>query len=497
MDNDLLEILKSDISVEQIKYLIKSKCLNKKEENVCKDMLKQYAMFGKHNLLNIMKQEKIDCDGYLESQVYQQSELLDKMDGLIQLRRQQENQQIIDSALEETSQSKFKEKTIDLIFKRYSNEIVAKEDYSFRDLENPEDLLTNIELSSSIEYIDNLIGGIEAGLITSIVGTNEEYKTMYALNIAYKAIRDNKNVLFISLGNSTLNLYKRFLCRHSCEQKFDKPISIEELSTKYDRNVYANVYNDFENNLLNNLILYDNKEFEVSSHYNLQRLIVLAQKEFLERSEHGIDLIIIDDFTNMKLDSGCKTITNLTTIVNEYYNYLRSQAKGLLGSEIQVPIIITSCCTENSILLLQNGYDYVLNFVNEEMRKLSDNIISIYGDKYLKKGNKVKIKVLKSMTNTMEESKTINADYNHWHIKYTNSNIDEETSKDEFIAYLEKDNKRLLESNERLNNILMDMGSSKKIDFDESIFNDLPPLELVDNNTSTLGELTPSTDLEL
>lgn len=497
MDNDLLEILKSDISAEQIKYLIKSKCLNKKEENVCKNMLKQYAMFGKPNLLNIMKQENIDCSEYLDAQVYQQYELLNKIDELIQLRRLQENQQIINSALEETSQSKFKEKTIDLIFKRYSNEIVTKEDYSFRNLEYPEDLLPNIELSSSIEYIDNLIGGIEAGLITSIVGTNEEYKTMYALNIAYKAIRDNKNVLFISLGNSTLNIYKRFLCRHSCEKKFDKAISIEELSTKYDRNVYTNVYNDFENNLLNNLILYDNKEFEVSSHYNLQRLIVLAQKEFLERSEHGIDLIIIDDFTNMKLDSGCKTITNLTTIVNEYYNYLRSQAKGLLGSETQVPIIITSCCIENSILLLQNGYDYVLNFVNEEMRKLSDNIISIYGDKYLKKGNKVKIKVLKSMTNTMEESKTINADYNHWYIKYTNSNIDEETTKDEFIAFLEKDNKRLLESNERFNNILMDMGSSKKIDFDESIFDDLPPLELADNNTSTLGELTPSIDLEL
>ena len=148
-------------------------------------------------------------------------------------------------------------------------------------------------------------------------------------------------------------------------------------------------------------------------------------------------------------------------------------------------------------LLLQNGYDYTLNFVNEEMRKLSNNIISIYGDKYLKKGNKIKIKVLKSMTNTMEESKIISADYNHWYIKYTNSNADEETDKDEFIAFLEKDNERLLESNKQLNNILMDMGSSKKIDFDESIFADLPPLELVDNNTSTLGELTPSIDLEL
>ena len=59
MDKDLLEILKSDISVEQIKYLIKSKCLTNKEENVCKNMLKHYAMFGKPNLLNIMKQEKM------------------------------------------------------------------------------------------------------------------------------------------------------------------------------------------------------------------------------------------------------------------------------------------------------------------------------------------------------------------------------------------------------------------------------------------------------
>lgn len=418
IDDELLDILNSDITVEQVKYLMKAKCLSKQEENLCECMLKSYALYGKFNLLQVMKEFKIDTNIYLDLKVYKRLEVYKVIDEFIYNRRMLENQQVLEAVLDGTARNTYNEKVIDLVLKRYRNQIVVKEDESFRELENPEDLEPNIEISSAIEYVDNLIGGLEDGLLTTIVGTNEEYKTMYAVNIAYRALQDEKNVLFISLGNSTKNIYKQFLCKHSCTPKFDRPISIQELNTKYDLNIYSSVYGDFENNHLNNLILFDNREFDVSTHYNLQRLIVHAQDTFIENTERGIDLIILDEFSNMKLDVRSKTITNTTTVVNEYYKYLKEQAKGLLGTKKEIPIVITACANDNGIMAVQNGWDFTLNCINQEMKILSDNIISIYGDKNLKTAQKIKVKVLKSMSNIMDVSKDISAIYENYHIKF-------------------------------------------------------------------------------
>lgn len=440
IDDELLDILNSDITVEQVKYLMKAKCLSKQEENLCECMLKSYALYGKFNLLQVMKEFKIDTNIYLDLKVYKRLEVYKVIDEFIYNRRMLENQQVMEAVLEGTAQNTYNEKVIDLAFKRYRNQIVVKEDESFKELEDPEELEPNIEISSAIEYVDNLIGGLEDGTLTTLVGTNEEYKTMYAVNIAYRALQDEKNVLFISLGNSTRKIYKQFLCKHSCAPKFDSPISFQELNTKYDLNIYSFVYGDFENNHLNNLILFDNREFDVSSHYNLQRLIVHAQDTFIKNTEHGIDLIILDEFSNMKLDVKSKTITNTTTVVNEYYKYLKEQARGLLGTKKELPIVITACVNDIGIMTTEFKWDFTLNCINQEMKILSDNIISIYGDSNLKKANKLKVKVLKSMSNIMDTSKDISAIYEHYHIKF--NNVQESTHEEdkEFIDFLKKQN---------------------------------------------------------
>lgn len=460
IDDELLDILNSDITVEQVKYLMKAKCLSKQEENLCECMLKSYALYGKFNLLQVMKEFKIDTNIYLDLKVYKRLEVYKVIDEFIYNRRMLENQQVLEAVLDGTAQNTYNEKVIDLVLKRYRNQIVVKEDESFRELENPEDLEPNIEISSAIEYVDNLIGGLEDGLLTTIVGTNEEYKTMYAVNIAYRALQDEKNVLFISLGNSTQNIYKQFLCKHSCTPKFDRPISIQELNTKYDRNIYSAVYGDFENNHLSNLILFDNREFDVSTHYNLQRLIVHAQDTFIENTEHGIDLIILDEFSNMKLNVRSKTITNTTTVVNEYYKYLKEQAKGLLGTKKKLPIIITACVNDNGIMALQNRWDFTLNCINQEMKILSDNIISIYGDNNLKTVKKVKVKILKSMSNIMDVSKDISANYEHYHIKF--NDMAEETLEEvkEFNEFLKDENANQQKAYDKLWNLYQNQTSN-------------------------------------
>lgn len=464
VDRGFINILKSCNSSTPLRYLMEAKVLTSDEEQICSQLKSDLGFLGKNNLFNILRNHKVDVNEYDEIATYTNLELLYKIDLFISERRKEANKVAINTALEEYVSTNFKSKTTDLFLKRFASEIEVKNNFDFSDLEYPEYLHPTFEISSGIKSIDQLITGLQNATITTIIGTNDNYKSMLALNIAYQAILNKKNVLYISLGENSLEIAKRFLCRHSKDSnRFNKPISIEEINTKYDKNVYTNVYNDFENNLINNLVLFDMKEFDVSTHYNLQRLIVYAEKEFNERFDKGIDLIVIDDFVNMKLDTMRRTISYGSQVVNEYYKYLKEQSKGLLGTRREIPIVITANSKDESNIMLSEGCDYRIEYIMEDIRCLSDTIISVYGDRHMKKANCLKIKVLKSNSKVMEESLTIKADYDYWYIQYEEIDaLEKSLGKDTLIQYLEKDNTNKEQEIIKYSNMYLDAISPKQ-----------------------------------
>ncbi len=424
LENEFIKIMNSQVTnkelVESIKYLQKSNVLQGIENAFCNLMLEQIEMFSKLDFSIIY--DKLEIDNYHEIEGYTKEEIITKIDDFIQARKQGSVEKIIEAIAEDGIKGLDKPLSR-LFFERYSRVIDVKSDYTaFERLEHL-DNNSPLDISSAIEIVDNTINGLSGGTITSVLGNNEEYKSLWAINIAYRAILQGKNVLYFSIGCSKEEVYKRFLSRHSCDvNKFEKEFSFTDLMSDYDKENFKTIYNDFKINHLYKLDVYDESEFIISTHYNLQKLIVHSEASFVEKTGNGIDLIVIDDFSFMRLDLFHKCITNQGSVVNEYYNYLKDQSQNLLGTGRRIPILIT--VSPSQISTFRETSD-IYNAISNPIKMLSDNILVAYGNEVLKKQDKMEVQVFQSFCKkTFKLDKIINVKYNYWYIEYNkNSSV--------------------------------------------------------------------------
>lgn len=488
IDIELIKILNSNCDrydiIKIIQYLNNAKVLTIVEEKVCDSILEQIEMVGQYNITKICDKLGIENAEIQDKNGYDKYSLLEKVDDFIFKKKKEENMKVLSLSLEESSTNYITKEAASLFFNRYVDIINIQEDDVFENLETAKDYneLNKIDISTASEYIDKITLGLKNGTITTIIGDRNIYKSLWAINIAYKAIESDKNVLYISLGTNKEQVYKRFLTRHSRNiDKFNNPISLEEINSTYNHDNYKAVYFDFKSNYISRLIIYDEEQFDISTHHSLQKLIAYAQNKFVHQLGKGIDLVIIDDFSYMKLDNGKKNICNKNIIANEYYKYLRNQSKGLLGTKECIPILITMCSSDNGYGALSNEGNYILNTVLDEVKSLSDNILTIYGDKKLESIRILKLQVIQSINGeVMEEAKNIESECNYWYLKYNTEsdiNINERLKlQEEETNYLKTDNEKL----SILNNELAEKFFFNKKDDKEAV-NDLPNLSNLDD----------------
>lgn len=454
---ELLSIIISDIPKRQqtktIKYLIDSNILNSKENNLCEKLLENMQYYGDIRVEQTLYKINCEIDFKDIPVINKTSDVFEHIEKFIESRREEQNKIIIEKALESSTSETFNKEISSAVFQRYANSIKVQCDYSFRDLEYYMDYeAPTVNVSSANKDIDNFLGGgFENGTITTIIENNYEHEGIWNLNIVYKAINEGKNVLLISLKDSSKTIYRKLLSRHSCDEtKFNKKLNFQDICDNSNEKSYSNIYNDFQENLYDRLIIFDEKEFDISTYINLQRLIVYAQNQFTKLFDHGIDLIVIDRFDNMKLSNGTKLNSNKVAIINEYYTYLRSQAKCLLGIYDAIPIILNVYCT-NDYYVTQNEGTFSLLDIHDLIKSLSDNIVAIYGDKNYKRNNVVRMQVLKSRNKISEFPISVTADYDYCYIQYE---VLTKEDKDNIINEQQEEIKSLIKSNQSLTEML-------------------------------------------
>lgn len=455
IDVELIKLFSSSSDgfeiINLINQLLKSKVLNTKEEKLCNAIIEGLELTNSYDLKLLL--EDLGCDiNMISTAKYLPEELIDKVDEFIVKRKDEENFNILQDCLTATAGNKITKEATDLIFNRYVDIIDIPESYILDDLETIEPDY-DVVISSAIEVVDNNINGLKNGTITTIIGNEENYKSLWAINIAYKALSDNKNVLYITPNNNQECIYKRLISRHSCNSKFNKSFSYEELCTAYDESNYKIIYNDFKNSFQTNLQVHDELDFNISSSYNLLKLITHAQKKFIKNTGEGIDLIIIDDFSFMRIDTGKHCVTSQSYVVNEYYRLLRNQARNLLGTNKKIPIL-TTISPKNISLISSN----ILGEVCSEIKSLSHNIFCTYGNNNLTSAKRLEIHVLQSYSGyVLKEYKEVEIEMSNWYIKYNNkADIDTKIlleEKEQEINNLKQDKKEL---EEQLNEISID-----------------------------------------
>lgn len=476
MNTEFLKILNSSCSnidyVNNLRYLLNSTVLSEDEVELCEKMLHQVEVFHQSDLSKVLKELDvgIDTSNFDITDKMNNLQMYEKIDKLIFGRLEEQNKMLIEEALEKSAEGVYEEKALDAFFNRYVSNIKIEDDTIFEDLYSPQTVRKKETISTANGYIDEVTGGIEKGSITSIVGTYDDFKSIWALNLAYKCLKNKQNVLYISLGTTKLELYKRFLTRHSKDRKFEKPLTIEEINDESNKDLYLKIYGDFQNFFKDRLIIYDDTYLAISTQYALQKLIVYAHNEFIKRFNEGIDVIIVDDFSNMTIDNGKKTITSRSRVVNTYYKYLKHQAQSLLGYNKQVPIIVTISAAANSMISLENNCDFCLDFVDEEVKVLSDNIFTVYGNINLRRNGNMRLKVLKSTQGIMEQSKLETVDITHCHMKYAECDNDDEIEKDDTIEQLTKQNEELEKANQETNQHMIDILAGRNTPCEEQEF---------------------------
>lgn len=476
IDLEIVKIFNSIVfdgeAVKFIKYLLKANVLSSQENIFCNRIMENIELKSTMDIKDVYKSlvgdEEYDEDVF--NDIYDNVDLSEKVDNLIRARREKYEEEILKKSLNELRYKKVSKTATNHFFDRYSEIIDINYDNNYDVINSIED--KDIYISTGIKDIDEIISGIDNGTITTILGKFNNYKSMWALNIAYKALCEGKNVLYITPSEYKNTIYKRFIMRHSCDvNKFNEKFRFEGPHTNYDKENCKKIEADFKMELLDHLIIFDQSKFVISTYYNLQKLIVYAEKLFQKKMGEGISLIVIDDFTDMQLDDGKKSITNQKVIIHEYCKYLRSQTRNFLGLNRKICVLITLAQEYINDLRMQVDYPRELKVLSDYIFEINDSLpddLSYLNDTK----NEISIKVLQSTSGiSLKFEKKEKTDYDYWHIKYDEI----EKSLSEQVKDLETENKNLTNeldfAKHEINNLIQEGPSSLEEELEKAAEN--------------------------
>ena len=100
--------------------------------------------------------------------------------------------------------------------------------------------------------------------------------------------------MYLSINTDKEIQVKRLFTRHNCNEKFPESYTYESMHNKYNQTAVTNVIYDFKERYSKNLIIFDESDMCVPTIRSLRRLIAQAEKYFLDNTDSGIDLIIVD-----------------------------------------------------------------------------------------------------------------------------------------------------------------------------------------------------------
>ena len=432
IDQELINILCSCSNAKQLCdtiEILKDQCvLSKSELNLFKDFTKDIETYGSTNVESKFK----DCE---EIQKYNSLELDDKIGVYVKERYDREFVGFFDA------DNMYLPEKVNYYFTGYTKQINTTIDENIFSDDMFCSCNDNI-ISTNSTDIDEYSGGIKHGYITTLIGDEGAFKSLWAINIAYTAILNANNVMYLSLGVNKDSIAKRLMTRHSCNERFSNGMSYEEMHNPYNFNRVSNIINDFEDNYSKNIILYDESDLKIASVASLRRLIALAQKHFLDVTAAGIDLIVIDDFSYMSLSKSGKITRNRSSVINEYYHYLKGEANNILGTGCTCSVVCTHQHKGDGHEVYFNNGEYRLSYIPEPIVLCSDNIFTIYGST-LENTKASRCKVVKtSYGEVMEYSIKVAVDSDKWYMSFDDKSITESRElckfKDEQITDLKQ-----------------------------------------------------------
>lgn len=417
-----LEVILKSIDLEDsalLNPILKSKEVDSQEKNVIKKYLKLLEISGKPSVPLLEKEipgrnfeldpiEKEALPDYIQLYLYSKKNLeasKNLMELSSRIRSEGLNEQIVDELSKLTKS--------DVVQHKFTN---IKNDYVDR-YENQE---YSVGIPTGVNFIDEMVGGIHKGEISSIAAFAGHCKTTFGVNIAYNALTLGNNILYCSFEVPKESIYSDFISRHSNSSKFKMRIPHYDLKKRklkpeqweYTKDV---IIPDLDNQK-GKIYVTDETEFDSYSQFSFEAKFREIDKLAIEETGHGIDVVVIDHVQLLKFGNGRSSSTG--DVINEFVSWFRQMAMDWLKTGRQVAFIVLSQTN-------RAGYEYARDNNGKygatamaeanELERASTLILTVYAETEMKDLGMAKVQILKYRDNKNEDDPTeVNIDLKYY-----------------------------------------------------------------------------------
>lgn len=271
-----------------------------------------------------------------------------------------------------------------------------------------------VGIKTYVPELDQLIGTIDEGTLTVIAGYNGHGKTTWAVNMMYKAAREGKHVVYISLEVTERDLLYGLISLHSNDPKFGRPpIPVASLRRRLldekQEKEFVEVAEDFNNTILPNIRILTDRNFKDFSYGEVREILYTLD------AQSKIDVLFLDHANLLKYYVKTR-YTNTGDAINEYVSFFRGLAlcfKVENGVERHLTIILLAQCNRAGYTkALEAGrkdqtkegrYDDTAVSESHELSRSATYIMTVYASGSMKLASEARVQLLKSRWGQIQE----------------------------------------------------------------------------------------------
>lgn len=280
-------------------------------------------------------------------------------------------------------------------------------------------------IKTNTTKIDNIIGGLKPGQLSTICAYTGGGKSTFSVCVMHSALKQGKNVCYLSLELSKDHLFYDLISRHSIDTddmmnpRFEKSVIHTELKNK---TLPTGMWTYIKDVIIPDLralpgkaYILDEQDLEARTQFAFDNKLREIEATAIKDTGHGIDLLVVDHIQMLQFSDTSNNSPN--NVINRWVNYFRSNCLDFLKTKRQIHVLMCAQINrEGWKRASKNDGMYDLTSLKEanEIETASSVIISLFTSAELAANKEIKFGILKNRDGERtDKADTIYCDFAH------------------------------------------------------------------------------------